>query len=235
MLNFTMTQPPLPRRPIRSFVRREGRLTSGQARALEDLWPRFGIEPGETEIDFASVFGRVASVVLEIGFGDGETFAAIAAAHPQNNYIGMEVHRPGVGSLLLRLKEQEIKNVRVICDDASNVMQSNIADESLDAIYLFFPDPWPKRKHHKRRLVRPAFIQQLRRKLKIGGTFNMATDWQDYADHMMRVMLAAKGFTNTAGKGKFSPKPEFRPETKFERRGLKLGHGVWDLVFRREN
>ena len=224
-----------PRRPIRSFVRREGRLTSGQARALEDLWPRFGIEPGETEIDFASVFGRVASVVLEIGFGDGETFAAIAAAHPQNNYIGMEVHRPGVGSLLLRLKEQEIKNVRVICDDASNVMQSNIADESLDAIYLFFPDPWPKRKHHKRRLVRPAFIQQLRRKLKIGGTFNMATDWQDYADHMMRVMLAAKGFTNTAGKGKFSPKPEFRPETKFERRGLKLGHGVWDLVFRREN
>ncbi|MEE8387272.1 MAG: tRNA (guanosine(46)-N7)-methyltransferase TrmB [Acidiferrobacterales bacterium] len=230
-----MTQPPLPRRPIRSFVRREGRLTSGQARALEDLWPRFGIEPGETEIDFASVFGRVASVVLEIGFGDGETFAAIAAAHPQNNYIGMEVHRPGVGSLLLRLKEQEIKNVRVICDDASNVMQSNIADESLDAIYLFFPDPWPKRKHHKRRLVRPAFIQQLRRKLKIGGTFNMATDWQDYADHMMRVMLAAKGFTNTAGKGKFSPKPEFRPETKFERRGLKLGHGVWDLVFRREN
>ncbi len=224
-----------PRRPIRSFVRREGRLTSGQARALEDLWPRFGIEPGETEIDFASVFGRVASVVLEIGFGDGETFAAIAAAHPQNNYIGMEIHRPGVGSLLLRLKEQEIKNVRVICDDASNVMQSNIADESLDAIYLFFPDPWPKRKHHKRRLVRPAFIQQLRRKLKIGGTFNMATDWQDYADHMMRVMLAAKGFTNTAGKGKFSPKPEFRPETKFERRGLKLGHGVWDLVFRREN
>lgn len=224
-----------PHRPIRSFVRREGRLTRGQARALEELWPRYGLEPGKTEIEFASVFRSEAPVILEIGFGNGETFATIAEAHPQNNYIGIEVHRPGVGSLLLRLKEREIENVRVICDDASDIMKNNIVDESLDAIYLFFPDPWPKRKHHKRRLVQPGLVQQLRRKLKIGSIFHMATDWQAYANHMMHVMLAAEGFTNTAGKGEFSRRPEYRPETKFERRGIKLGHGVWDLVFRRES
>ncbi len=230
-----MSDTHIPRRPIRSFVRREGRLTTGQARALEELWPRFGLDPGKSEIDFVETFGRNAPVILEIGFGNGESLAAIAAAHPDNNYMGLEVHRPGVGSLLLRLGEREIENVRVICHDASEVIQKNITDNSLDAIYLFFPDPWPKKKHHKRRLVQPGFVQQLRRKLKVGGKFHMATDWQNYAEHMMAVMSDAEGFTNVAGEEKYSPKPEYRPETKFERRGKKLGHGVWDLVFRRES
>lgn len=222
-------------RPIRSFVRREGRLTSGQARALDELWPQFGLEPGQTEIDPAKVFDRDAATIVEIGFGNGESLASIAESHPGNNYIGIEVHRPGVGSLFLRLEEGGIKNVRVICHDASDVLQNNIADESLDAIYLFFPDPWPKKKHNKRRLVQPGFVQQLRSKLKIGGRFHMATDWQNYAEHMLAVMFDAEGFINTAGDGKYSVKPEYRPETKFERRGRKLGHGVWDLVFQRNS
>ncbi len=221
-------------RRIRSFVRREGRLTAGQARALAELWPRFGLEPGESEVDFTQVFGRTAPIILEIGFGNGESLATIAEAHPQNNYLGIEVHRPGVGSLLLRLEEQQVENVRAISHDAVEVIQKNIPDDSLDAVYLFFPDPWPKKKHHKRRLVQPAFAQQLRRKLRIGGHFHMATDWQEYAEHMMAVMSDADGFSNVGGEGNYSPKPDYRPETKFERRGLKRGHGVWDLVFQRE-
>jgi tRNA (guanine-N7-)-methyltransferase len=221
-------------RRIRSFVRREGRLTAGQARALESLWPRFGLEFSDQALDFARIFGRVAPVILEIGFGNGESLAAIAENHPQNDYIGIEVHRPGVGSLLRRLEEREIGNVRVMCHDASEVINAQIPDESLDAVYLFFPDPWPKKKHHKRRILQPAFIQQIRQKLKIGGQFHMATDWQDYAEQAMVALSAAEGFTNAAGEANYSPKPGYRPETKFERRGLKLGHGVWDLVFLRE-
>ena len=222
-------------RPIRSFVRREGRLTAGQARALEDLWPRYGVEPGDNVLDFKSLYGRNAPVILEIGFGNGESLATIAEAHPQNNYIGIEVHRPGVGSLLLRLEERGITNVRVINQDASEVLQRNIPDASLAAVYLFFPDPWPKKKHHKRRLLQPGFAQLVRCKLAIGGIFHMATDWQDYAEHMVAVMSEAEGFVNKAGGGSYSPKPEYRPETKFERRGLNRGHGVWDLVFRRDH
>ena len=222
-------------RRIRSFVRREGRLTAGQARALETLWPCFGLEFADNEIDFARVFGRAAPVILEIGFGNGESLAEIAEQHPQNNYIGIEVHRPGVGSLLLRLEEREIANVRVMCHDASEVISRQIPDTSLDAVYLFFPDPWPKKKHHKRRILQPAFVQQIREKLKVGGHFHMATDWQDYAEQAMAVLSVAEGFSNTAGAGTYSTKPSYRPETKFERRGLKLGHGVWDLVFRRDH
>lgn len=222
------------RRPIRSFVRREGRLTAAQARALEQLWPRFGLEPGDSEIDFARVFGRSAPVILEIGFGNGESLAAIAGSHPLNNYMGIEVHRPGVGSLLLRLEQRQIDNVRVVCHDAAEVVRKNIPDNSLDAIFIFFPDPWPKKKHHKRRLVQAGFVQQLRQKLKVGGRLHMATDWQDYAEHMLAVMSAADGFSNTATSGDFCSRPDYRPETRFERRGLRLGHGVWDLVFKRE-
>jgi tRNA (guanine-N7-)-methyltransferase len=222
------------RRRIRSFVRREGRLTAAQARALEQQWPRLGLEPGDSEIDFPRVFGRSAPVILEIGFGNGESLATIAESHPQNDYIGIEVHRPGVGSLLLRLEQQQIDNVRVICHDAAEVIQKNIPDNSLDAIYLFFPDPWPKKKHHKRRLVQAGLVQQLRQKLKVGGRLHMATDWQDYAEHMLVVMSAADGFANTAASGDYCPRPDYRPETKFERRGLRLGHGVWDLVYKRE-
>jgi len=222
-------------RRIRSFVRREGRLTAGQARALDTLWPRYGLEFGEDEIDFAQLFGRSAPVILEIGFGNGASLADIAEQYPQNNYIGIEVHRPGVGSLLLMLEEREIGNVRVMCHDASEVISRQIPDASLDAVYLFFPDPWPKKKHHKRRIVQPTFAQQIRQKLKVGGQFHMATDWQDYAEQAMAVLSAAEGFNNEAGTGNYSPKPDYRPETKFERRGLKLGHGVWDLVFRRDH
>lgn len=222
------------RRPIRSFVRREGRLTAAQARALEQLWPRFGLEPGDSEIDFARVFGRSAPVILEIGFGNGESLATIAETHPLNNYMGIEVHRPGVGSLLLRLEQRQIDNVRVVCHDAAEVVRKNIPDNSLDAIFIFFPDPWPKKKHHKRRLVQAGFVQQLRQKLKVGGRLHMATDWQDYAEHMLAVMSAADGFSNTAASGDFCSRPDYRPETRFERRGLRLGHGVRDLVFERE-
>lgn len=228
-----MSEPSHLHRRIRSFVRREGRLTSGQARALDKLWPHFGLEPGQAEINLEKVFGRKASTILEIGFGNGESLASIAAAHPDNNYIGIEVHRPGVGSLLLRLGEGDVNNVRAVCHDASEVIQKNIADDSLDAIYLFFPDPWPKKKHHKRRLIQPGFVQHVRRKLKVGGVFHMATDWQNYAEHMLAVLSDAEGFINTAANGKYSAKPEYRPDTKFERRGKKLGHGVWDLLFMR--
>ena len=221
-------------RRIRSFVRREGRLTTGQARALTELWPRFGLEPGDAEFDFVLVFGREAPVIVEIGFGNGESLAEVAEQHPQNNYIGIEVHRPGVGSLLLRLEEKKLSNVRVLCHDASEIIGGQIPDHSLDAVYLFFPDPWPKKKHHKRRIVQPVFVQQIRQKLKVGGQFHLATDWQNYAEHMMAVLSAADGFSNVAGPGNYAVKPEYRPETKFERRGLNKGHGVWDLVFRRE-
>lgn len=222
-------------RPVRSFVRREGRLTAGQARALAELWPRYGLEPGDDTVDFTLLFGQDAPVILEIGFGNGESLATIAETHPKNNYIGIEVHRPGAGSLLLRLEERDIGNVRVVSQDASEVLQKNIADASLASVYLFFPDPWPKKKHHKRRLLQPGFAQLIRRKLTIGGIFHMATDWQDYAEYMMTVMSAAEGFTNEAGDGNYSTRPAYRPETKFERRGLNRGHGVWDLVFRREH
>lgn len=216
---------------IRSFVRREGRLTPGQQRAMEVLFPRFGIEAGEAPLDLDAVFGRSAPRILEIGFGNGESLAEIAKNHPQNDYIGIEVHRPGVGHLLMRIEEQELTNVRVMCADAVEVLEKQIPDASLNALYLFFPDPWHKKRHHKRRQVQPEWAQLVRRKLKSGGRLHMATDWQHYAEHMLEILDAAEGFKNTSASGNYSPKPDYRPETKFERRGLKLGHGVWDLVF----
>ncbi len=218
-----MTVPEKPRRPIRSFVRREGRLTPAQARALAELWPRFGIEAGETPIDFSAAFGRAAPVVLEIGFGNGNALAALAAQQPQNNYLGIEVHRPGVGQLLRRLHAERLANVRVLCADAKEVLARNIPDASLAAVYVLFPDPWPKQRHHKRRLVQPDFIELVRRKLKPGGVLHLATDWQDYAEHMQAVLGAASGF---------APAPAgLRPDTKYEARGRRLGHAVRDLVY----
>ncbi len=218
-----MTTPEKPRRPIRSFVRREGRLTPAQARALAELWPRFGVEAGETPIDFSAAFGRAAPVVLEIGFGNGNALAALAAQQPQNNYLGIEVHRPGVGQLLRRLHDERLANVRVLCADAKEVLARNIPDASLAAVYLLFPDPWPKQRHHKRRLVQPDFIELVRRKLKPGGVLHLATDWQDYAEHMQAVLGAASGF---------APAPAgLRPDTKYEARGRRLGHAVRDLVY----
>jgi tRNA (guanine-N7-)-methyltransferase len=224
-----------PHRPIRSFVRREGRLTRAQDRALATLWPRFGIDVGpETgRLDLDAVFGRQAPRLLEIGFGDGEALAALAEAHPDIDYLGIEVHRPGVGHLLLQLEARDIANVRVICQDAVPVLQAHIPDASLSGVHIFFPDPWPKTRHHKRRLIQPELAALLRHKLAPGGYVHLATDWAHYAEWMLEVMGAAAGFVNLAGPEGYVLRPPTRPETRFERRGRRLGHGVWDLMFRR--
>lgn len=231
--NLPMSEDTALRRTIRSFVRREGRLTDAQRRALDELWPRHGVTPGAAPLDFVQLFGRDAPVHLEIGFGNGEALAAMAAAHPQNNYLGIEVHRPGVGALLRRLEAEGLTNVRVVSVDAKDVLEQCIPDASLAAVYLFFPDPWPKKRHHKRRLLQPEFAQLVRRKLRPNGEFHLATDWEDYARHMLAVLSAADGFENAAAPGPFVSRPEMRPLTRFERRGQRLGHGVWDLLFRR--
>lgn len=218
-------------RRIRSFVRREGRLTPGQQRAMDELFPKFGLEEGSETLDLDTVFGRRAPRILEIGFGNGDSLAEIAKNHPQNDYIGIEVHRPGVGHLLMKIEELGLSNVRVMCADAVEVLEQQIPDDSLDGLYLFFPDPWHKKRHHKRRQVQPDWAQLVRMKLKCGGKLHMATDWQEYAEHMLEVLTAAEGYKNTAVSGDYVPKPDYRPETKFERRGQRLGHGVWDLVF----
>ena len=219
-------------RRIRSFVRREGRMTRAQQAALERLWSRYVVESEQVR-DLAAVFGRVAPRVLEIGFGMGDSLAAMARAHPEIDYFGIEVHRPGVGSLLTRLEREDIRNVRVVCGDAVEVLQHQLPDASLDAVQLFFPDPWPKKRHHKRRLVQAEFVELLRRKLKSGGLFHCATDWEHYAEHVLAVMATAPGFRNAAGAGGYTERPDDRPVTKFERRGERLGHVIRDLVFAR--
>ena len=220
-------------RRIRSFVRREGRLTKGQQRALDELFPRYGVNLQQGVVDLDILFGRHAPRILEIGFGNGVSLAEMAANHPENDYLGIEVHRPGVGNLLLQIEEQALNNIRVSNDDAVEVLAQQIPDASLDAVYLFFPDPWHKRKHHKRRIVQPAFVGLLHRKLIPGGLFHMATDWENYAEHMMAVMSSVDGFENTAGSGQYIARPEYRPLTKCEQRGHRLGHGVWDIVFKK--
>lgn len=212
-------------RRIRSFVKREGRFTPAQKRAFEELWPKYGIENDNTRIDCGE------QCVLEIGFGNGASLAEMAVNEPQLQFIGIEVHRPGVGNLLQTIERRGIRNLRIVCDDAVDVLTSRIADASLDRLQLFFADPWPKKKHHKRRIVQPAFVQLVRQKLKTGGVFHMATDWQDYAEHMLEVMSTAEGFVNTSASNDYVPRPAARPLTKFEQRGQRLGHDVWDLVF----
>lgn len=231
-------------RPIRSFVLREGRLTRGQQRAFEALWPEFGLElPEESEPGLESssnpcfnpgdAFANTQPLHLEIGFGNGESLAAMAERHPERNYLGIEVHRPGVGHLLIRIEELGLENVRVLRDDAVLVLR-RLPAESLDGVYLFFPDPWHKKRHHKRRIVQPGLLDHLHRVLKPGGRFHAATDWQDYAEHMMSVISADPRFSNLAGPGRFTPRPQDRPLTKFEQRGHRLGHGVWDLIVERQ-
>jgi len=219
-------------RRIRSFVRREGRLTPGQQKALDALWPQYGLV-AEQDMDLAAAFGRWAPLTLEIGFGNGDSLAEMATREPDNNFVGIEVHRPGVGHLLSEIKRRELTNVRIFCHDAIEVLNRSISDDCLERVLLFFPDPWPKRKHHKRRIVQPNLIRLLAHKLKHGGRFHMATDWRHYAEHMMAVMEASDLFTNVAGRGHYSPRPVYRPVTKFEQRGRRLGHGVWDLIFQR--
>lgn len=221
-------------RRIRSFVHREGRMTKGQIRALETLLPLYGVAESSTQFNFAQIFGRSspeAPVHMEIGFGNGECLASMAQQHPENNYLGIEVHRPGVGNLLLQIQQAGLQNVRLINDDAVEVLQQHISAQSLSAVYIFFADPWHKKKHHKRRLIQTPFINMLADKLRPGAVLHMATDWQDYAEHMLQVMNAAPQFMNTAGPGQYIPRPDYRPVTKFEKRGERLGHGVWDLAF----
>ena len=223
---------PEKRRPIRSFVLRQGRVSVAQARACAQLLPRYGIPYAPQPLDLERTFGRRAPKILEIGFGMGETTAAIAAAHPENDYLGIEVHTPGVGSLLKLIDERSIGNLRLIQHDAVEVLREMIAPGSLDGAHIFFPDPWPKKRHHKRRLVQPDFVSLLASRIKPGGYVHLATDWQEYAEQMLAVLSAEPLLANTAAG--FAPRPDYRPQTKFETRGLKLGHGVWDVVFRKQ-
>ncbi len=221
-----------PNRPIRSYVLRQGRVSGAQARAHRDLLPRYGIAFLNQPLDLAAVFGRAAPKILEIGFGMGETTAAIAAAHPENDYLGIEVHTPGVGSLLKQIGERGLSNLRLIQHDAVEVLREMIAPGALDGAHIFFPDPWPKKRHHKRRLVQTDFVALLADRLKPGGYLHLATDWEEYAEQMLAVLTAEPQLENTADG--YAPRPEYRPQTKFETRGLKLGHGVRDIVFRKK-
>jgi len=218
-------------RRIRSFVRREGRMTDAQKQAMAERWPVYGIEFTHQVLDLSALFARDAECILEIGFGMGASLAEMAAARPEVNFLGIEVHRPGVGNLLKLIEQNHLNNIRIICDDAVEVLNDAIPAASLSGVNLFFPDPWPKKKHHKRRIVQPQFVEQVHRVLKPGGVFHMATDWQPYAEHMLDVMQAAEGFTNLSSTADYIERPGERPLTKFEQRGQRLGHGVWDLQF----
>jgi tRNA (guanine-N7-)-methyltransferase len=220
-----------PHRPIRSYVLRQGRLTDAQRRARDELLPRFGVPFDPCPLDLDRVFGRSGPKILEIGFGMGETTADIASRQPDIDYLGVEVHTPGVGSLLKRVAALGLTNVRVIQHDAVEVLERMIGPAALDGVHVFFPDPWPKKRHHKRRLVQREFVALLASRMKPGAYLHVATDWEDYARWILETLSAEPLLANTAGA--FAPRPAHRPLTKFENRGLKLGHGVWDIVFRR--
>ena len=215
---------------IRSFILRQGRSTAGQKLAMENHWDEFCLDPAKS-YDYSRIFGREAPLILEIGFGNGSSLAEMAYANPDLNYLGIEVHRPGVGHLMYLLKRNSIKNVRIYHHDAIEVLEQKIPDNSLSAVHLFFPDPWQKRRHHKRRIVRPDFVYLLNKKLKQGGYFHAATDWEHYAKEMLATLSSKDGLINSSVDDRFSHRPEHRPVTKFENRGLRLGHGVWDLIF----
>ncbi|EMI5490967.1 tRNA (guanosine(46)-N7)-methyltransferase TrmB [Providencia stuartii] len=220
-------------RRVRSFVRRQGRLTQRQEDALQSEWEAMGIDFVPQPFDFTAVFNNANPVVLEIGFGMGASLVTMAAQNPEKNFLGIEVHAPGVGACLASAKEENITNLRVMCHDAIEVLDTMIPDGSLSMVQLFFPDPWHKAKHNKRRIVQTPFADKIRTKLAVGGVFHMATDWQPYAEHMLEVMTHAQGYKNLSTTGDYVPRPETRPETKFEKRGQRLGHGVWDLMFER--
>ncbi len=220
-----------PLRTVRSFVRREGRLTPGQQRAIDQLWPHFAVDEGESPIDLNRLFNRDAPKVLEIGFGNGASLAEMAKNQPDHDFLGVEVHRPGVGQLLNLIEQNGLTNVRVACTDAVELLKKRLADNSLDRLQLYFPDPWHKKRHHKRRIIQPEFVDLLAKKIKSGGYLHMATDWQHYAEQMLADLSDNQHFENCA-ETDYIPRPNYRPLTKFEQRGHKLGHGVWDLLFK---
>jgi tRNA (guanine-N7-)-methyltransferase len=220
-------------RSIRSFVLRKGRLTIAQQHALDELWPHYGIESSETVLDFDDHFDRPADVIVEIGFGNGESTWQMAQQEPEKNFIGIEVHEPGVGQLLMALEDHHIDNVRIACEDAVVFLQQRIADDSLAGIRIFFADPWPKKRHHKRRIIQPEFVNQLARCLRKDGILHLATDWQPYAVHILEVMQSSPDFTNLSANDDYCERPDWRPYTKYEERGEKLGHEVRDLLYQR--
>ena len=224
---------PREHRPIRSFVLRHGRMTAAQRRAYDTGWERFGIDFTGRPLDFDALFGRPGPRVLEIGFGMGHSLAEMAAAAPDSNFLGIEVHRPGVGKLLHLVQEQGLTNVRVLCHDAVEVLRDGIEPGSLDTLQVFFPDPWHKKRHHKRRLIQPPFVELAASRLRPGGRLHLATDWENYAEQMLEVLSACPLLENTVAGGGYAPRPAHRPLTKFEQRGERLGHGVWDLVFQK--
>ena len=220
-------------RAIRSFVTRSGRITPAQERALQELWPKYGVEPGAVPLDLDALFGRRARRVAEIGFGNGDNLLALAAARPAEDFLGIEVHRPGVGRLMLQLHERTLGNVRVVCRDAVEVLERHLGGPCLDEILILFPDPWPKKRHHKRRLIQPPFVTLLAERLRGGGALRLATDWEPYAAEMLATLAAEPRLRNLDPEGGFIPRPAERSPTRFERRGERLGHQVWDLEFRR--
>jgi tRNA (guanine-N7-)-methyltransferase len=217
-------------RRIRSFVLRAGRITQAQERALTELWPRYGISLGDGPLDLNAIFGRNAPRCLEIGFGAGEVIGSLAENHPEIDYLGIEVHRSGVGRLLLRAEQDGLKNLRIICHDAVEVMR-RLQDDSFDEVLVFFPDPWHKKRHHKRRLIDAVFASNVTAKLRDGGILRLATDWQDYAEQMLAVCNAQPQLESLSPTASYAARPGFRPPTRFERRGERLGHGVWDLAY----
>lgn len=222
-----------PLRKVRSFVLREGRLTRGQERALAELWPQFGVEYRAQATDPVMLFGRSAPLVVEIGFGMGQSLVAMALAEPEKNFLGIEVHAPGVGAALMGIEEKSVNNLRVMRHDAVEVLNHMLPDAAIDRLQLYFPDPWHKKRHHKRRIVQAEFVALLARKVKPGGLVHFATDWQAYAEWMLDVLGREPQLRNLSATGDYVPQPAWRPHTKFEARGERLGHGVWDLLFER--
>lgn len=231
-LILTTDSPPV-RRGIRSFVVRAGRATAAQQRALVELWPTYGVEFTDRPLDWDQVFGRTAPRMVEIGFGAGEALLAFARDNPDIDCLGIEVHRPGVGHLLLEAHQAGLKNLRIVCHDAVEVLQHQLAPASISLMHIFFADPWPKKRHHKRRLIQAPFVELLAHVMQSHGLLRLATDWEPYAQHMRSVLDACAAFTSLAGADGFVARPDVRPLTRFERRGQRLGHRVWDLAYRR--
>jgi tRNA (guanine-N7-)-methyltransferase len=220
-------------RSIRSFVTRAGRITEAQQRALDELWPKYGVEFEARPLDLDALFGRRAPRVVEIGFGNGENIAALATAHPERDYLGIEVHRAGVGRLMLAAEAAHLTHLRIACHDAVEVLEHQLPAESLDEVLILFPDPWHKKRHHKRRLIQPPFVSLVVSRLKPHGLLRLATDWEPYALQMLEVLGASSSLTNLATDNGFIERPSERVTTRFEKRGARLGHGVWDLAFQR--